>query len=101
MGERVHPFLAAFCWLLAAGSWPLAAGAEAPARPPVSVEMSATPAQVAMGATVTVTVRYRWPTGWRTAGEPNPTLDFADEFVTAAPPPVATHAGGEERRSFS
>lgn len=70
------------------------------AAAPVAVEMSATPAQLAMGGTVTVTVAYRWPSAW-SAGEPNPSLAFTEQFVTAAPPPVASSAGGEERRVFS
>jgi hypothetical protein len=87
-------------WLLASG-FSLLATAEEATRPPVAVEMSASPAQVAMGGAITVTIRYRWPSGWRVAGEPNPTLDFADEFVTAAPPPVSARTGGEERRTFT
>jgi hypothetical protein len=69
--------------------------------PPVAIDMSAAPATVDMGKSVVVTISYRWPRHWRVSGEPNPSLDFADEYVTAVPPAISTSAGGEERRTFA
>lgn len=64
------------------------------------VDLSATPTQLGVGETVVVTVTYRWPRAWTVAAEPDPTADFRDCFVTAAPPPERLRADGEERRSF-
>ncbi len=61
------------------------------------VELSATPAQVAVGETVQVVVTYSWPRGWTTA-EPDPAAAFRDCFVTAAPPAERLTTGEQERR---
>jgi len=82
--------LAALCCLLGAV---LAAADPAP-----RVELSATPAQVAVGETVAVVVTYRWPHGWTVANEPDPSADFHSLFVTAAPPAERSSTGEEERR---
>jgi hypothetical protein len=72
----------------------LGAGEAAPV-----VELSAQPAQIAVGETVVVTVTYRWPRGW-TVAEPDPAGAFQGLFVTAAPPAERATIGDEERRSF-
>ena len=64
------------------------------------VELSANPAQVAVGETIVVTVTYRWPHGWSVAGEPDPAADFRSLFVTAAPPAERASTGEEERRTY-
>lgn len=73
----------------------LLAAAEVP-----RVELAASPAQVGVGESVTVTVTYRWPGGWTVATEPDPSPDFAACFVTSAPPPERSRADGGERRVF-
>lgn len=81
----------------ATGAWRLAAACllaavlAAADRP--SVDLSASPAQLAVGGTVAVTVTYRWPHGWTVAAEPDPAHDFRDEFVTASPPAVRSSTG--------
>lgn len=65
-----------------------------------SVELTAAPAQCAVGESVVVTITYRWPHGWAVANEPDPTPGFREQFVTAAPPPVKSSTGAEERREF-
>jgi hypothetical protein len=70
-------------------------GAEVP-----HVDLSATPTAIGVGETVAVTITYRWPHGWSVAAEPDPSADFRDTFVTAAPPPERLSADGSERRSF-
>ena len=61
------------------------------------IEMTAQPAQIAIGDHVTVTMTYRWPTTWH-AGEPNPTDAFTEAFVAESPPPERTRTADEERR---
>ncbi|MCK6491062.1 MAG: hypothetical protein L6R48_22650, partial [Planctomycetes bacterium] len=87
-GKRVSVFAA----LLLLGAL---AAAEGP-----RVELSATPAQVAVGETVAVDVTYAWPRGWTVAGEPDPGADFRPLFITAAPPPERSSDGEGERRRF-
>ena len=64
------------------------------------VELSASPAEVAVGETVVVTVTYRWPHAWSVAAEPDPAADFHNLFVTAAPPAERASSGEEERRTY-
>lgn len=64
------------------------------------VEMTATPAQVEVGATVAVVVTYRWPKNWSVEREPDPAGAFRDLYITSAPPAERSAAGGEERRTF-
>lgn len=64
------------------------------------VELAATPAQVGVGETVTVTITYAWPQGWTVASEPDPGPELRELFVTSAPPPERASAGGRERRTF-
>ncbi len=63
------------------------------------VDMTAQPAQVAVGDRVTVTITYRWPSGWH-ATEPNPTDAFAETFVVDCPPPERAHTAEEDRRTW-
>lgn len=64
------------------------------------VELVAQPAQVAVGDRVTVTITYRWPSGWH-AREPEPTSAFLEAFVADSPPPVSARTGEEERRTWT
>ena len=93
MAERLARLLCAWCCvaLLAAVT---AAAADHP-----TVEVSAAPAQCAVGDAVTVTVTWSWPSSWHAGKEPDPVSDFRDCFVTDAPPIVATRTGESERRS--
>ena len=84
-------------WSLVAGCWLLAAGLLA-VEP--AVDLSATPAQIAVGETVQVTVTYRWPHGWTVDAEPDPAVAFRSQFVTAAPPAARSSTAEEERRTF-
>jgi hypothetical protein len=64
--------------------------------------MSASPASIALGDPCTVTVTYRWPAAWPVrGGSPDPGQTFADEFVTAAPPPADAQAGGQAQRTVA
>jgi hypothetical protein len=91
----------------AVGSAPApAAGAEdasalpGATSPLMSVEMSASPAAIALGVPCTVTVTYRWPAAWPVrGGSPDPGAAFAGEYVTEAPPPDDLHAGGQAQRT--
>jgi hypothetical protein len=71
------------------------------AKPVVAVDLSASPAQVNVGDSVTVTVTYRWPRGWSVRHEPDPGAVFAGEFVTNLPPARKLDTGDEERRLFT
>ncbi len=74
-----------------------AAEPEAAAQP--RVELSAAPAQVAVGDPITVTLSWSWPAGMTVVTEPDPAVDFHDCFVTNVPPVQATRTGEGERRS--
>ena len=94
--------------LLLASTGALAAdqsGAPPPrAEPHLGIELSASPAAVAVGDQLTVTVVYRWPHGWtvdRPDHEPDPAGAFSDEFVTSFPPAQRASSAEEERRTFS
>ena len=63
-----------------------------------TIELSAAPAEVAVGDPVTVTVTWTWPAGWQARRQPDPTEDFRTSFVTDAPPVQATHTAEGERR---
>lgn len=63
-----------------------------------SVDLSASPAEVAVGDPVTVTVTYCWPKGWRVEKTPDPGEDFHAAFVTDAPPPQETMTAEGVRR---
>lgn len=63
-----------------------------------TVELSASPAEVAVGDPVTVSVTWTWPAGWQVQRQPDPTEDFRTSFVTDAPPVQATHTAEGERR---
>ncbi len=88
----VHILVFLLVWLI---SGVLAAADATP-----HVDMSATPNQIAVGETVAITVTYRWPHGWTMDGEPDPSVDFRNLFVTAAPPAERRSSGEEERRVF-
>lgn len=89
----------------------VAAAAAAPAPGPVAapiphlmVDLSASPAAVAVGDAVTVTLTYHWPHGWTVltpSHEPEPASAFASEFVTSVPPAQASSTGEEQRRTFT
>lgn len=72
--------------LLLLGAWLIAADGP-------TVELAATPAEVAVGDQVTVTVTYRWPAGWTVEPKPDPSPDFRDAFITAAPPAKDSSTG--------
>lgn len=84
-----------------------AAAATAPVAAPIphlAVDLSASPAAVAVGDAVTVTLSYRWPHGWTVltpSHEPEPAGAFASEFVTSVPPAQASSTGEEQRRTFT
>jgi hypothetical protein len=63
------------------------------------VELSAAPAEVAVGDAVTVTMTWSWPSGWQVQSQPDPAVDFRDCFVTDAPPVAITRTAEGERRS--
>ena len=70
------------------------------ASPLVSVEMSASPASIALGDPCVVTITYRWPAAWPVRGDgPDPGPAFANEYITAAPPAVDARAGGQAQRT--
>lgn len=71
-----------------------------PKAGPVSVDMSCSVSQLAVGDRTTVTISYRWPRGW-TAEEPDPAQAFRSEFTTDWPPPKRISTGDEERRVFT
>lgn len=79
--------------LLLASSLTAVAAAELP-----TVEVSAAPAEVAIGDPVTVTVTYSWPKGWQVDKSPDPGEDFHAAFVTDAPPPQETTTAEGVRR---
>jgi hypothetical protein len=66
----------------------------------VVIDMSASPASLAVGERVTVTLTYRWPRGW-TVTEPDPGPALRDAFVVDLPPAKKTATGDEERRVFT
>lgn len=69
-----------------------------------AVDVSASANSVNVGGSLTVTVTYRWPTGWAVVaprGEPDPAKDFASCFVTNLPPPQKQSSGQEERRVYT
>jgi hypothetical protein len=71
---------------------------------PFSVDLTASTNHVNVGESLTVTVTYRWPTGWTVVspdGEPDPAKDFATAFVTNLPPAQKHRSGQEERRIFT
>ena len=74
----------------------LLSGASAAEGP--TVDLSATPAEVAVGDPVTVTVTYSWPKGWLVEKVPDPGEDFHATFVTDAPPPQETTTAEGIRR---
>jgi hypothetical protein len=81
----------------------LVASAVTAAEPKVSaptIDGAATPAQVAVGDPVTVTLTWTWPSGWQASREPDPAVDYRDCFVTDAPPVQTTHTAEGERRSL-
>jgi hypothetical protein len=81
-----------------------AAGPVAAPIPHLAVDLSASPAAVAVGDAVTVTLTYRWPHGWTVltpSHEPEPSGAFASEFVTSVPPAQASSTGEEQRRTFT
>lgn len=95
MGKFVQITGAAFTllvFLLIAGA-PAGLAAEGP-----TVDLSATPAEVAVGDPVTVTVTYSWPKGWLVEKAPDPGEDFHNAFVTDAPPPQETTTAEGVRR---
>jgi len=67
-------------------------------EPSPSVELTAQPAEVAVGDSLTVTITYHWPAGWTVEAKPDPAPDFRDTFVTAAPPPQDTTTAEGSRR---
>ncbi len=79
--------------VLAVVALPGAVAAEGP-----SVDLSAAPAEVAIGDPVTVTVTYCWPKNWRVEKTPDPGEDFRAAFVTDAPPPQETATAEGQRR---
>jgi hypothetical protein len=74
-----------------------AASDQKPANGP-SVELTAQPAEVAVGDSVTVTITYQWPATWSVEPKPDPSADFRDTFVTAAPPARDTSTAESRRR---
>jgi hypothetical protein len=68
-----------------------------PANGP-SVDLTAQPAEVAVGDPVTVTITYQWPATWNVEPKPDPAADFRDTFVTAAPPARDTSTAESRRR---
>lgn len=88
----VHALLLQLLLVLSAGA---TAGnaAEGP-----TVDLSAIPAEVAVGDPVTVTVTYSWPKGWLVEKIPDPGEDFHATFVTDAPPPQETATAEGVRR---
>ncbi len=71
-----------------------------PTPPAPTIDGAATPAQVAVGDPVTITLTWTWPSGWQATREPDPAVDYRDYFVTDAPPVQATHTAEGERRSL-
>ena len=67
-------------------------------EPGPTVELTAQPAEVAVGDSLTVTVTYRWPAGWTAEPKPDPAPEFRDTFVTAAPPAQDTSTAEGTRR---
>ena len=78
----------------------MAAGLMA-SEPVPTVELTAQPAEVAVGDALTVTVTYRWPAGWTVEPKPDPAPEFRDTFVTAAPPATDTTTAEGSRRVVS
>lgn len=70
-------------------------------EPVPTVELTAQPAEVAVGDALTVTVTYRWPAGWTVEPKPDPAPEFRDTFVTAAPPATDTTTAEGSRRVVS
>ncbi len=64
-----------------------------------TIDLAATPATVNVGDSVVVTITYRWPAGWTAEHEPEPALDFQQQFVTDAPPVQRVSTAQEERRT--
>jgi len=74
----------------------LAALVLAPARAveQPTVELAASPATVAVGSPIEITITYRWPPTWQVA-QPDPGRTFADAYVIASPPPERWQTGEE------
>jgi hypothetical protein len=88
--------------MAAAAAAPAPTRSQRPSR--TSVDLSASPAAVAVGDPLTVTLTYRWPHGWTVltpSHEPDPASAFASEFVTSVPPAQASSTGEEQRRTFT
>ncbi len=85
-------------WLLAL-MWITGLATElAASEPGPSVELTAQPAEVAVGDALTVTITYQWPATWTVEPKPDPSAEFRDTFVTAAPPARDTSTAESRRR---
>ena len=67
-------------------------------EPGPTVELTAQPAEVAVGDALTVTITYQWPASWTVEPKPDPSAEFRDTFVTAAPPARDTSTAESRRR---
>lgn len=88
-------------WILAFCVMAFIATGVVASEPGPTVELTAQPAEVAVGDALTVTVTYRWPAGWTVEPKPDPAPEFRDTFVTAAPPPQDTTTAEGTRRVVS
>ncbi len=59
-----------------------------------TVELAASPATVAVGSPIEITITYRWPPSWQVI-TPDPGRTFADAYVVASPPPERWQTGEE------